>query len=70
MKGYEKHLRIFRPLRLIRRGSEKLIERSLFLKFKLENGPENQNHLYPISGKTVDEEISDLNIEEYEISTR
>ena len=53
--------------RLIKRGSADLIERSLFLKDKLENIPENRPYLYDISGMTVDEEIAALRTELYVI---
>ena len=53
--------------RLIGRGSEDLIERSLFLKSKLEQTPENQPYLFDISGMTVEEEIAALNISTYKV---
>lgn len=56
--------------RLIRRGSEELIDRSLFLKSKLENAAENQGHLYDISSRTIDQEIEELDIAQYEVSIR
>lgn len=53
--------------RLLQRGSSHLIERSHFLKAKLDDAPEHQKHLYNISGKTVEQEIADLDITKYEI---
>ena len=53
--------------RLIRRGSSSLIDRSLFLKGKLEALPENQGHLYSTSGKTPEQEVEELAISGYEI---
>jgi len=53
--------------RLTKRGSSDLIERSLFLKAKLDNAPESQNHLYNIRGMTVAQEIAELDMTRYEI---
>lgn len=53
--------------RLIGRGSSELIDRSLFLKLQLDRAPENQGHLYHICGKTVAEEVADLDISIYEV---
>lgn len=53
--------------RLIGRGSSELIDRSLFLKRQLDHAPGNQGHLYHISGKTVEEEVADLDISIYEV---
>lgn len=53
--------------RLTRRGSTDLIERSLFLKTKLEGTPENLPYLYNISGMTVEEEICGLCSQKHEI---
>jgi len=53
--------------RLIGRGSSELIDRSLFLKYQLDHARENQCHLYHISGKTVTEEVADLDILTYEV---
>lgn len=53
--------------RLTGRGNAELIERSLFLKEKLENDPVHGAHLYNISGMTVEEELEHLNILRYEI---
>ena len=52
--------------RLIQRGNSDLIERSLFLKNKLEQLPENQPYLYDISGKTVQQEVDGFVPERYE----
>ena len=51
--------------RLTKRGSTDLIDRSLFLKSKLDGLA--GSHLYDISGMTVEEEISRLEIERFEI---
>lgn len=53
--------------RLTQRGSAELIERSLFLKGKLESLLENLGHIYDISGKTVEAEILDLEMDRYEV---
>lgn len=53
--------------RLIRRGSEDLIERSLFLKTKLENTAENLPYLFDISGMSVSEEIAALPLERHKV---
>lgn len=53
--------------RLTIRGSSDLIERSLFLKSKLDHLPENQKHLYNISGRTLEEEIDGLEMKRFEV---
>lgn len=53
--------------RLIGRGNSELIERSLFLKHQLDHASESQGHLYHISGKTVNDEVNDLDISTYEV---
>ena len=53
--------------RLTGRGDPDLIERSLFLKSKLEAAPENKPYLYDISGMTVPEEISWLDIAKHSV---
>lgn len=53
--------------RLTLRGSADLIQRSLFLKKKLDNLPEHRKYQYDISGKSVAEEIASLDIEAHEI---
>ena len=52
--------------RLIQRGSSDLIDRSLFLKNKLEQLPDNQPYLYDISGKTVQQEVDGFVPKRYE----
>lgn len=54
--------------RLTKRGNPELIERSLFLKAKLDAAPENQSHLYNISGMTVDEEVQNLTPSAFEVT--
>lgn len=54
-------------LRLTNRGNRDLIERSLFLKSKLDAAPENRSYLYNISGKTVAEEAAELDMTKYEV---
>lgn len=53
--------------RITARGDAEMIERSLFLKNKLENLSENQGHVYDITGKTISQEIADIqnNLENY-----
>ena len=53
--------------RLTGRGDPDLIERSLFLKSKLEAEPENKAYLYDISGMTVPEEIAGLDIAKHSV---
>lgn len=53
--------------RLIRRGSSELIERSFFLKEQFDHHPEYGKYLFDISGKTVEEEIAEINISQYEV---
>ena len=53
--------------RLMQRGSSDLIQRSLFLKQKLDHAPEHSAYLYDISGKTVAEEVAGLNMAAHEI---
>ena len=55
--------------RLLHRGDAHLTERSLFLKAKLESMPENANHLYDVSGQTIQDELAGLNIEKYRLIT-
>jgi len=54
--------------RLAQRGNLELTERALFLKSKLESMPENAGHLFEIDGLSIDEEIMQLAIEQYEIT--
>ena len=56
--------------RLTQRGNSELIERSLFLKRKLDAAPEHGAHLYDISGKTVGEEVAGLDMAKYEVVRR
>ena len=51
--------------RIRERGDTDLIERSLFLKKKLEAMPENRGHLYNNTGKTPDEMIGEISPEQY-----
>lgn len=53
--------------RLTGRGSSELIDRSLFLKAKLESAPGNHPYLYNISGMTVEEEASGLDMTRHEV---
>ena len=53
--------------RLIHRGSEDLIDRSLFLKSKFDTTPDFQPYLYNISGMTLDEEVQNLNLPAFEV---
>ena len=56
--------------RIEERGDAEMIERALFLKNKLENLPENQGHVYDITGRSVPEEIAEIekNLENYRCS--
>ena len=49
--------------RIRNRGDVDLIERGLFLKQKLETMPENQGHLYDNTGRTVADEIREIDLE-------
>lgn len=51
--------------RLLERGDAWLIERSLFLKAKLDAMPDNQGHLFDISGMTVEQELEHLHPERF-----
>lgn len=53
--------------RIRKRGDIDMIERSLFLKKKLEAIPENQGHLYDNTGKIVVEEVAEIskNMEDF-----
>ena len=44
-----------------------LIERALFLKNKLDNLPENQGHLFDNTGKTVEQEVEQLDMRRFRI---
>ena len=54
--------------RLIGRGSEEWIDRSLFLKNKLDHASENAHHLYDISDMTVEQEIARFDPSKYRVS--
>ena len=47
------------------RGDVDMINRALFLKEELENMPENQGHIYNNTGKTTDESIREIALEQY-----
>lgn len=46
--------------RIQERGDVEMVERALFLKHKLDHLPENQGHLYDNTGKTVDQEVTEV----------
>lgn len=48
--------------RIIQRGDPDLLERALFLKDKLDHMPENAGHLFDITGKTVAQEVEQLEV--------
>lgn len=51
--------------RITERGDVDMIERALFLKNKLDNMPENQGHLFDNTGKSVEQEVEQLEIERF-----
>lgn len=53
--------------RITQRGDTEMIERSLFLKNKLDNMPENQGHILDSTDKSVETVLSELKIEEYKM---
>lgn len=53
--------------RIRKRGDEDMIGRALFLKKKLEHMPENHSHICNNTGKTTEEIICDINLEQYRI---
>lgn len=53
--------------RIQKRGDVDLMERSLFLKKKLEAMPENQGHLYDNTRKSPEEIIKDIVLEQYRV---
>lgn len=53
--------------RIMQRGDVEMIERALFLKNKLEQMPENCGHLFDNTGKTVEQEIEALKMEQFMI---
>ena len=46
--------------RITQRGDVDMIERALFLKNKLDHLPENQGHLFDNTGKTIEQEVEEL----------
>lgn len=46
--------------RIQERGDVEMVERALFLKNKLDHLPENQGHLYDNTGKTVEQEVTEV----------
>lgn len=48
--------------RITNRGDVDMIERAFFLKNKLDNLPENQGHLFDNTDKSVEQELTTLNI--------
>ena len=48
--------------RITKRGDVDMIERALFLKNKLDNLPENQGHLFDNTDKSIEQELTTLNI--------
>ncbi|MBR4461767.1 MAG: AAA family ATPase [Erysipelotrichaceae bacterium] len=54
--------------RILKRGDTDMIERSLFLKNKLDNMPENKGHLYDTTGKNIKEMIQDIDLKKYLIN--
>ena len=53
--------------RIRKRGDTDLIGRALFLKKKLEALPENRGHLYNNTGKSPDEAIREIVLEQYAV---
>lgn len=53
--------------RIRNRGDTDMISRALFLKKKLETMPENQGHICNNTGKTVEEIIREIKLEQYRI---
>lgn len=51
--------------RIRNRGDVDLIERALFLKKELEAMPENQGHIYNTTGKSMEEIIQEIALEQY-----
>ena len=56
--------------RIEERGDVEMVERALFLKNKLDHLPENQGHLYDNTGKTVEQEVTEIvrSMEEKEVT--
>lgn len=53
--------------RITQRGDVDMVERALFLKKKLDALPENQGHLFDNTDKSVEEEVAELKIEQFEV---
>lgn len=51
--------------RITERGDVDMIERALFLKNKLDHMPENQGHLFDNTGKKVEQEVEELEMERF-----
>ena len=51
--------------RIRNRGDTDMLERALFLKRELEAMPENRGHLYNNTGKTTEEMIGEIQLEQY-----
>jgi len=51
--------------RIMQRGDVDLIDRALFLKHKLDNMPENEGHLFDNTDKTIEQEIDELEMEQF-----
>ena len=53
--------------RIRRRGDTDMIERALFLKGKLDAMPENRGHLYDNTGKTPEESVREISLEQFRV---
>ncbi len=53
--------------RITGRGDTELIDRSLFLKKELDNRQENRGHLFDNTGKTVEQTLDELKIEDFRV---
>lgn len=51
--------------RIAERGDTDMIERALFLKNELDNLPENKGHLFDNTGKTVEQEVEQLEMDRF-----
>lgn len=51
--------------RIAERGDVDLTERALFLKDELDHMPENQGHLFDNTGKTLEQELDELDMERF-----
>ena len=56
--------------RIRKRGDTDMIDRALFLKGKLEMMPENQGHLFNNTGKTAEEAIGEIKLEDFRVQCR